>query len=32
VLGIQTEDYYNDRVLDDANLLYSGMQTLAEDF
>ena len=32
VLGIHTEDYYNDKVLDDANLLYSGMGLLPEDF
>lgn len=32
VLGIQTEDYYNDKVLDDANLLYTGVQALAPDF
>jgi PhoH-like ATPase len=32
VLGIHTEDYYNDKVLDDPNLLYSGMGVLAEDF
>ncbi|MEX2525095.1 MAG: PhoH family protein [Gammaproteobacteria bacterium] len=32
VLGIQTEDYYNDKVLDDANLLYTGMRVLAQDF
>lgn len=32
VLGIETEDYYNDKVLDDANLLYSGLQVLPEDF
>ena len=32
ILGIHTEDYYNDKVLDDANLLYSGMGALPEDF
>jgi PhoH-like ATPase len=32
VLGIHTEDYYNDKVLDDPNLLYSGMGALPEDF
>ena len=32
VLGIHTEDYYNDKVLDDANLLYSGVHELPEDF
>ncbi len=32
ILGIHTEDYYNDKVLDDANLLYSGMGALPADF
>ncbi|MEX0951124.1 MAG: PhoH family protein [Gammaproteobacteria bacterium] len=32
VLGIQAEDYYNDRVLDDADLLYTGRAALAGDF
>jgi len=32
VLGIHTEDYYNDKVLDDANLLYSGVHALPKDF
>jgi PhoH-like ATPase len=32
VLGIHTEDYYNDKVLDDPNLLYSGMAQLPDDF
>lgn len=32
VLGIPAEDYSNDQVLDDANLLYTGMAALAEDF
>ena len=32
VLGIHTEDYYNDKVLDDANLLYRGIDTLPEKF
>ena len=32
VLGIHTEDYYNDKVLDDVNLLYSGVHALPEDF
>lgn len=31
-LGIAAEDYTNDRVLDDANLLYRGMETLEDDF
>lgn len=32
ILGIHTEDYYNDKVLDDVNLLYSGMEALPEGF
>jgi PhoH-like ATPase len=32
VLGIHTEDYTNDKVLDDPNLLYSGLAQLPEDF
>jgi PhoH-like ATPase len=32
VLGIHSEDYYNDKVLDDANLLYKGIDILANDF
>jgi PhoH-like ATPase len=32
VLGIQAEDYYSDKVLDDAKLLYSGVQALPADF
>jgi PhoH-like ATPase len=32
VLGIHTEDYYNDKVLDDADLLYTGIQKLPDDF
>ncbi|QKQ28302.1 PhoH family protein [Candidatus Reidiella endopervernicosa] len=32
VLGIHAEDYRNDQVLDDVNLLYSGFEELAEDF
>ena len=32
VLGINAEDYYNDRVLDDVSLLYSGMASLPADF
>ena len=32
VLGIHAEDYYNDKVLDDANLLYAGMAALETDF
>ncbi|MGR9108104.1 MAG: PhoH family protein, partial [Gammaproteobacteria bacterium] len=32
ILGIQAEDYHNDQVLDDIDLLYSGMTTVAENF
>ena len=32
VLGIQAEDYYNDRVLDDVDLLYRGIEELEDDF
>jgi PhoH-like ATPase len=32
VLGIQVEDYYNDQVLDDVNLLYRGGSELPADF
>ena len=32
VIGIHTEDYYNDKVLDDADLLYTGLTKLEEDF
>lgn len=32
VLGIKAEDYYNDKVLDDLDLLYSGSSELPADF
>ncbi len=32
VLGVHTEDYYNDKVLDDANLLYRGIDELPKNF
>jgi PhoH-like ATPase len=32
VLGINSEDYRNDQVLDDVDLLYSGMTELSNDF
>jgi PhoH-like ATPase len=32
VLGIRAEDYSNDKVLEDVNLLYSGFTRLDEDF
>ncbi|OGI41640.1 MAG: phosphate starvation-inducible protein PhoH [Candidatus Muproteobacteria bacterium RBG_16_62_13] len=31
-LGVRAEDYTTDQVLDDANLLYTGMDRLGEDF
>ena len=32
VLGIPAEDYYNDKVLDDIDLLYSGVREMPADF
>jgi PhoH-like ATPase len=32
VLGVHAEDYYNDQVLDDVNLIYSGTYELPENF
>lgn len=32
VLGIHTEDYFNDKVLDDVDLLYTGLYKLDKDF
>ncbi len=32
VLGIHAEDYFNDQVLEDVNLLYPGLTELPEDF
>jgi PhoH-like ATPase len=32
ILGIHSEDYRNDQVLDDVDLLYRGMQELGSDF
>lgn len=32
ILGIHTEDYFSDKVLDDADLLYPGMNELDSDF
>ena len=32
VLGIPAEDYSNDQVLDDVDLLYTGMDALSQDF
>lgn len=31
-VGLHSEDYYNDRVLEDADLLYTGWETLPEHF
>lgn len=32
MLGIRAEDYFNDKVIDDADLLYTGLKTLPDDF
>jgi PhoH-like ATPase len=32
ILGVQAEDYYNDRALDDLSLLYRGIRMHGEDF
>jgi PhoH-like ATPase len=32
ILGVQAEDYYNDRALDDLSLLYRGLRTHDESF
>lgn len=32
ILGITAQDYYNDKVLDDVNLLHSGLHILENDF
>jgi PhoH-like ATPase len=32
ILGVQAEDYYNDRALDDLSLLYKGLRTHSESF
>lgn len=32
ILGIAAEDYYNDQVLEDVNLLHSGLHVLENDF
>ncbi len=31
-VGLHSEDYYNDRALEDADLLYTGYEMLADDF
>lgn len=32
VLGVRAEDFYNDKALDDVNLLYTGVEELPADF
>ncbi len=32
ILGLTVEDYFSDQVLDDVDLLYTGVQTLEDDF
>jgi PhoH-like ATPase len=32
ILGVHAEDYYNDRTLEDLDLLYSGVEVLTSDF
>ena len=32
ILGIEAEDYFNDKVIDDVNLLHSGLHFLPNDF
>jgi PhoH-like ATPase len=32
IVGVHAEDYHNDQVLDDVNLLYSGLEELPADF
>jgi PhoH-like ATPase len=32
IIGVHTEDYYSDRTIDDADLLYTGRQELPPDF
>jgi PhoH-like ATPase len=32
MLGIHAEDYFNDKVIDDADLLYTGLKPLPDDF
>jgi PhoH-like ATPase len=32
IVGVHAEDYHNDQVLDDVNLLYSGLEELPSDF
>lgn len=31
-IGVQAEDYFNDKVLEDSDLLYSGLKELPQDF
>src|SRR5699024_11556278 len=32
LIGLTAEDYYNDKVLEDLDLLYTGHETLPDDF
>ena len=32
IIGVHAEDYYSDRTIEDADVLYTGMQILATDF
>ncbi len=32
IVGVHTEDYYNDKVLDDVDLLYTGLNKLPDNF
>jgi PhoH-like ATPase len=32
IIGVHAEDYYSDKTIEDADLLYSGVQELPEDF
>jgi PhoH-like ATPase len=32
IIGVHAEDYFNDKTIDDADLLYSGMQELPDNF
>ena len=32
VIGVHSEDYYNDKALDDLDLLYTGVEALPQDF
>jgi len=32
IIGVHTEDYYSDKTIEDADLLYTGLQELPDDF